>query len=153
VIFDDRAWGAKLAAALALVVGLGVLSAVRGDSLKPALSRCLAEPQRWEGTRLWIPGGLVAEAGTSDWILSADDRTVRVEGPPPGPRGTSVSVAGTFRASGPALADARASRRPASPWTRRAMEAASLVVALLVLANAARAFRLDPARLRMERRD
>lgn len=153
MIFDNRAWGWKLAAALAVVALLGVYSAVRGSGLKPSLARCLAEPARWDGAAVWITSGTVAQTSPEAWVLRTDGHSVRIPGPAPAGAGADVSLAGRFRADGPRIDPTRTRLLPASSLTRRWMELLSITVALLVLFNAARAFNFDPKRLQVERKD
>ncbi len=153
MIFSNRAWGWKLAAALGIVALLGVHSAVEGSRVKPSLARCLAEPARWDGARVWITSGTVVQTGPEAWVFRTDGHSVRVPGAAPAEAGAGVSLAGRFRADGPRIDPTRTRLLPPSSLTRRWMELLSIAVALLVLCNAARAFNLDPKRLQVERRD
>jgi hypothetical protein len=154
VIFGNRAYGAKLAAALVLVAVFGVLSDLRAARLKPPLSRCLAQPQRFDGAVVWFTDARVASVHEGGWIVASDDVEVRVPGPAPAAPGTPLSLSGTFRAQGPRVDPLRHRILPASAVPRRRLiEAVSLLVLLGVLVNAARAFRLVPSRIQLGRRE
>ncbi len=98
-MFSNRFYRGKLAAALALIALLGVYAGKRGESINPMLWRCLAQPERWDKQRLWIPRAvIVAVRGSSYDIASGSpEARIRIEGPAPGRPGDLISVIGTFR--------------------------------------------------------
>jgi hypothetical protein len=149
-VFGNRAYGWKLAGAIALVLALGALSGVRGPLAKPAAWECLAQPERWDGRELWIPGGLVLSADADGFLLEAGGLPLRVQGRAALAAGDRVGVAGTFEAAGPRVR-LREWRKSASPgWTRRLMEAVSIAVLAVVLLNFLRHFAVRPEKARVE---
>jgi hypothetical protein len=154
VIFGNRAYGAKLAAAVVLVAVFGILSHLRAAKLKPALSHCLAQPERFDGAPVWFSSARVASVHEGGWVVASDDVEVRVPGPAPAAPGTPIALSGTFRAQGPRVDPLRHRLLPPDSGARRRLvEAVSLLVLLGVLANAARAFRLVPSRIQLERKE
>ena len=142
MLFGDKAWGAKVAAALAVVALLGLWSWHRGRRINPEVWRCLAQPARWDGTELRFAATVVETSG-QDYVVEQDRVRLRVRGAPPATAGTRIEVRGTFRADGPRL-DAERVRVP-GPGRRRVVEAVSLLVLALVLANLHRHFRSRPS--------
>ena len=151
-MFGNRGYAWKLLGALALVAGMGVLAARRGESINPPLWRCVAEPARWEGTVLWIPWARIVSVAESDFEIDATDARIRVQGRAPGAVDTFVSVRGVFRADGPRLEMLRSRVLPPDgALRRRVMEGVSILVVLAVLANLARHFFFRPKALQFER--
>ena len=99
-MFSNRGYAAKLAAALAVIAGMGVWCAKRGDTINPALWRCVVEPRRWDGTRLWVPAARIVSSRQDEYEIQTAELRIRVVGRPPAEPGRSVSLAGVFRADG-----------------------------------------------------
>ena len=151
-MFGNRGYAAKLLAGLALIAGFGVLAGSRGETINPSIWRCLAEPGRWDGAEIWVPGGRIAAVRDRDYDLSTGDATIRVAGPAPAPRDARISLVAVFHADGPRLDPVRLRPLPAGSLARRIMEAVSIVVFLAVLANFARHFLFRPRLLQAEGR-
>ena len=153
-MFSNKAYGWKLAAALFVIAGLGVYASRKGESINPPLWRCVVEPQRWDGTTLWLPFARIASLGESSFEVDATDARIRVIGKAPAGIGSAVTLRGVFRAEGPRieLIDSRA-LPPDLGGRRRLMEAVSVLVVLGVLANFARHFLVRPKVLHVRRSD
>lgn len=143
MLFSDRAWGWKVAAALAVIAGLGLLSERQGRRINPAVWRCVAQPARWDGTPLWLPRVQVVEVAPDAYVIEQDRVRLTVRGAPPVPAGTWIELRGLFRAEGPRLDPQRV--RVPGPGRRWVVEAVSLAVLALVLANFLRHFRSRPS--------
>ena len=151
-MFGNKGYVWKLLGALALVAGMGVFAARRGESINPPLWRCVAQPARWEGTVLWIPYARIVSVAESDFVIDATEARIRVSGRAPGGINAFVSLRGVFRADGPRLEMLRSRVLPPDgALRRRIMEAVSILVVLAVLANLARHFLFRPKALQFER--
>ena len=117
-MFSNKHYRWKLGGALALIAVLGVYSARKGDSINPMLWRCVAEPERWKDTRLWLPLARIVSVQATSYEVAAGDpeARIRVEGRSPGVVGDAITLAGIFRADGPRL---EAERSRVLPQTRR----------------------------------
>jgi hypothetical protein len=152
VLFDDRAWGWKFAFALALIAGLGVLSAVRGDAFRPSLVRCLARPELHDGATIWIPAAPVLRTGTDGFVVRFEGLDVAVRGRADVSPGGVVGVRGRFRASDGGI-DLDAWRRVGPlGGTRRLVEFVSLLVLAAVAWNFLRHFAVRRKALELELR-
>lgn len=143
-MFDNSRFGFKFAAALAVVAGMGILSARLGDSIQPSLWRCVAQPARWDGTALWLPKARVVASDVHGFeieVQGARARAVPAAGVGPG---DTVAVTGTFRAEGPVIQVKRVHKAADSAGPRRLSEAVSIAVLALVLLNFLRHFALRP---------
>ncbi|MBI3855012.1 MAG: hypothetical protein HY293_04900 [Planctomycetes bacterium] len=144
-MFSNRGYLWKLGGALALVALLGVVSALRGESLNPPLWRCVAEPRRWDNVVLWVPASKITSIRDSDFEIDTGDARIRVDGGAPAKVGEKVSVRGRFRADGPRIEMTASHVLPPDLLLRRRLiEALSVIVALGVLANFARHFLFRP---------
>jgi len=143
-VFGNRRYGWKLGGALALVLALGALSGARGSLVNPAPWRCLAQPERWDGARIWIPAARVASADAEGFVLETEGLPFRVAGRAEVRPGDTVGVAGTFEAAGPRLRLGEWRRIGPLGGTRWIAEAVSIVVLALVAANFFRRFRFRP---------
>lgn len=153
MLFDDRAWGAKVAAALALLAGLGVLSSVRGDEVRPPLSRCLLWPEFHDGAPVWIPAAPVTRTTPDGFVVRFNRLDVQVRGPAPVSPGALVGVRGRFRAADGSIdLDAW---RPVGRLidTRWLVELVSVLVLAAVLWNFLRHFAVRRKLLDVELRD
>ena len=152
-MFGNKGFGWKLAGALTLIAVLGVFCNLRAEAVRPSLTRCLAQPARWDGAKLWIPSGTIVSTGRGEYHLSAVHLTLRVEGPAPAAPGTRIGVQGTFRAADRTLVPAHTRVLAAEGPQRGWMEAISVLVAILILANFIRHFMFRPKALQLEGRD
>lgn len=154
-MFSNKRYLWKLGAALALIAVMGVSAARRGDSINPMLWRCIAEPARWNDTRLWIPLARIVSLQEASYEIAAGDPEVRlrVEGRAPGAAGDWITLAGTFRAEGPRLDAERSRVLPPRFRLRWLTEAVSVAVLLAVLVNFARHFLFRPKLLQFEKGD
>ena len=150
-VFGNSGYRWKLGAALAVIAGLGVYSAVRGDPTNPSVWRCLAEPSRWDGKHLWIPAASIVAVHDRDYEVHTGAVDIRVSGPAPAPKGTRIALTAVFRADGPVLEPLKSRILPIDDRTRRLMEIISVLVTLAVLANFARHFLFRPEILQIER--
>lgn len=152
-MFSNRGYRWKLGAALTVIAILGVAAARWGDSINPALGRCVAEPRRWEGASLWFPAARILSVRETDYEIATGAAQIRVTGRAPAASGALITLTGIFRADGPRFEPLRT--RVLSPHVhlRWLMEAVSIVVALAVLANFARHFLFRPRLLQVERSD
>lgn len=149
-MFDNKGYVWKLGAALALIAVLGVLSAKRGDVLNPSVWRCLAEPERFDGAEIWVPGARIAAVRDHDYDVDSGPVRIRVAGRAPGPAESRHSMIAVFRRAGPVLEPVRTRPLPANEAPRRLMEGISILVVLGVLANFARHFLFRPERLGLD---
>jgi hypothetical protein len=154
-VFSNRYYPWKLGGALALIAVMGVYAARRGERINPMLWRCIAEPQRWKDTRLWLPVARIVSVQAASYEVAAGDPEVRirVEGRSPGVAGDSITLAGVFRADGPRLEAERARVLPPRFRLRWLAEAVSIAVVLALLANFARHFLFRPKYLQFEKAD
>ena len=104
-MFSNRHYLWKLGAAFAVIAVMGVDAARRGDTINPMLWRCVAEPRRWEGARLWIPYATIVSLREAGYDIATGDpeARIRVDGRAPGIPGDRITLTGTFRADGPRL--------------------------------------------------
>lgn len=149
-MFGNKGYRWKLAGALALIAGLGVSAGTRGDRINPSIWRCLAEPQRWDGARIWIPAARIAEVRDGDYDVESSAARIRVAGPAPSPAESRISMTAVFRAAGPSLEPLKTRPLPRGGSYRRLMEIVSVLVVLGVLANFARHFLFRPKVLQAE---
>jgi hypothetical protein len=151
-VFSNKLFRCKLGAALAAIALMGVYSSHRGDDINPPLAHCIAQPERWNATRLWIPRARIVSARESWYeIVSGDPEvTIRIDGAPAGKPGEWITLTGTFRSDGPRLEMERARVLPPRARFRWLVEAVSIAVALLVLANFGRHFLFRPKVLQVE---
>ncbi len=149
-MFSNRRFGWKMAGAVALVLGLGALSAAAGSRVKPAAWQCLAQPEKWDGREVWIPGARVLSVERDGFVLEANALPFRVAGRADVRPDEWVGVAGTFEAAGPRLR-LRELRKPGPlGGTRWIVELVSLVVLAVVLLNFLRHFAFRPDLARVE---
>jgi hypothetical protein len=153
-VFGNKGYLWKLGATLALIAGMGVLAARRGDKINPALWRCVVEPDRWNDTTLWLPIARILSVGESDFEVAAGDARIRVVGRAPAGVDSVITLRGIFRADGPRIEMLR-SRVMAPDHARRRLllEGVSVVVLLGVIANFLRHFLFRPKVLQFERGD
>lgn len=148
-MFSNKAYGWKLLAGLALIAGFGVLSAYWGDSINPALWRCVAEPGRWNEQTIWIPEARIVSIGRQEYEIQKDAVRVRVTGPAPESTGARISLMAVFHADGPTLEPRRARLLPEGDGARRLMEIVSGLVLLGVIVNLIRHFAFRPEALQV----
>ncbi len=151
-MFRNSFYRVKLAAALALIAVLGVYAGKRGETINPMLWRCLAQPERWNNQRLWIPRAYIVEVLETSYVIRSGDpqALLRIDGPAPGKSGDLISVIGTFRSDGPRLEQDRSRVFPPQFHLRWVIEAVSVLVVLGVLLNFARHFLFRPKLLQVE---
>lgn len=153
-MFSNRGFGWKLSGALALVAGLGVLSAWRGNSINPSAWRCLAQPDRWDGTPLRVAGRVHSVSPGAGFSLAVGSVLLPVAGPAPVSRGEHVEVTGTFEGGvAPRLRLADLRRVAPDGAGRGPAVAVSLLVLMLVGANFLRHFSFRPEAARVEATD
>ena len=152
-MFSNKGYRWKLGAALALIAALGILAARRGDSINPALWRCVVEPQRWDGTAMWIPSARILAVRGSDFDIEAAGARIRVEGSAPAEAGRNFTLYGVFRADGPRFDLQRSRVFLPHVRLRWLMEAVSVLVLLAAAANFARHFLFRPKILQFEGSD
>ena len=151
-MFSNRYHPWKLLAALAAIAALGIVSARRGDRINPTLWRCIAEPERWNDTRLWVPVARITAVRDAGYEIGVGipEVRIRVDGPVPGKPGDPVTLTGRFRSDGPRLEAERSRVLPPRFRLRWLAEAISVAVALGVLANFSRHFLFRPRLLQVE---
>ena len=151
-MFSNKFFGWKFGAALAAIAVMGVYASDRGDDINPALWRCVAQPERWDYTRLWVPGARIVAIRDSGYEIASGDPevTIRVDGAAPGKLDDRITLTGTFRSDGPRLVTERVRVLPPQTRLRWLVEAVSAVVALAVLANLGRHFLFRPEVLQVE---
>lgn len=152
-MFSNRFFRLKLGAALAAIALLGVLAVRRGEPINPTLWRCVAEPARWDGTRLWLPYATILSVRESDFRVASGDTEIRVVGRAPAAVGGFITLSGTFRADGPSFEMDRNRVLPPHFRLRWLIEAVSVAVVLAVLANFCRHFLFRPKVLQAEGAD
>ena len=143
-MFSNRGFGWKLAAALAIVAGFGLLSAIRGEAIHPSLWRCLAQPARWDGAELWLSDAKVLRSDTEGFEIEfkgARARAIPAAGVAPG---DTVSLVGTFRAQGSVIRTAKVQKSADGEAARRLSVGVSIAVLALVLLNFLRHFAFRP---------
>lgn len=143
-MFGNKGYRWKLGAALALIAGLGLWSAVRGEPLNPSVWRCLAQPATWDGTRIWVPGARIIAVHEHDYEIESGLVRIRVAGPAPAGVDASIALIAVFHQEGPSLEPVRTRPLPADNRLRRLMEGVSILVTLAVLGNFARHFLFRP---------
>jgi hypothetical protein len=149
-VFGNKGYRWKLGAALAVIALLGIYSGYRGDRINPSVARCLSEPQRLDGVRIWVPGARIIAIHDRDYEIRSGIAQIRVAGPAPAPAESLISLIAIFHRSGPALEPIRTRTLPASGRSRVVMEFVSVLVALAVFANFARHFLFRPKNLQAE---
>ena len=143
-MFSNKGYAWKLTAALTVVAGLGIFSAVRGESIHPALWRCLAEPARWDGTELWLSDARVLSSDTRGFEIEyrgARAFVVPAGGVGPGDR---VSLTGTFQAAGRVIRLDKLDKSSEAKGPRLLSEIVSVLVLALILLNFLRHFAFRP---------
>jgi len=143
-VFSNRSFAWKLGAALGMAALLGVHSERRGQSTSPDLGRCLAEPDRWEGTPLRLRGARVTESDASGFEIDVHGSRTRVVPAARVATGDAILLAGTFRAQGPfvQLVEFRKLEEHGEPG--RLSVIASILVLSGVLLNLLRHFAFRP---------
>ena len=149
-MFSNKALKWKLAAALAVVAGLGILSAVRGNPIHPALWRCTAQPKRWDGAELWLSGSRVLASDAGGFEIEHQYARARVVPAAPVAAGDIVDLTGTFQARGSVILLGKVKVVPPAAGQRLLSEAVSLAVLALILLNFLRHFAFRPGAVRVE---
>jgi hypothetical protein len=149
-MFSNKYFRLKLGGALAVIALLGVYAAREGDPINPQVWRCVAEPERWHNTTIWVPRAIILSIRDADFELDTGETRIRVAGPAPGKVGDPVSVYGIFRADGVRLDLVRGRVLPPHHRLRWLMEAVSVLVVLAILVNFARHFLFRPKILQVE---
>ncbi len=149
-MFGNKGYCWKLGAALALIALLGVYAGLRGDTINPSIWRCLSEPRRWEGARIWVPGARIVAVRDRDYEILSGIAKVRVAGPAPAPAESRISLIAVFHSDGPILEPLQSRILPAKDNLRHVMEVVSVLVALAVLANFGRHFLFRPKILQVK---
>ena len=153
-MFGNKAYAWKLGAALALLAGLGVIAARRGQGINPPLWICVSQPEAWDGEILWIPIAKILSTTESDFMIAAGDSQIRVEGKAPAAVNDHITLRGVFLADGPRMTMMR--WRVFSPDISRRrllMEIVSIAVVLAVIANFLRHFVFRPTVLHVKGKD
>ena len=150
-MFGNKGYAGKLVAALAVIAGMGLLAANRGENLNPSVWRCLAEPARFDGAEIWVPAARILEIRDRDYDIDSGSLRIRVAGPAPFPAGSRISLVAVFRRAGPVLEPVRVRPLPAGDLPRRVMEGISILVLVAVLGNFARHFLFRPSALGLAR--
>ena len=143
-MFGNKGYCWKLGAALGLIALLGVYAGLRGNTINPSIWRCLSDPRRWEGTRIWVPGARIVAVRDRDYEILAGAARVRVAGPAPAPAESWISLNAVFHGDGAILEPLQTRILPAQDHSRRVMEVVSVLIALAVLANFGRHFLFRP---------
>jgi len=149
-VFSNRGFGWKLAAALAVVAGLGLLSERRGQSIQPSLWRCLAQPERWDGTALWLQNMNVVASDPDGFLIESNGVRSRVVPASPVAPGDVVSLTGTFHAAGPLIRTKEVRKSATAGRARRLSEVVSAAILALILLNFLRHFAFRPAAAQIE---
>ncbi len=151
-MFSNSLFRWKLGAALATIAVMGVYASHRGEDLKPGLWRCVAQPQRWNEKRLWLPRARIVSSEESWYEIASGDpeATIRVDGAAPARPGEWIALTGTFRSDGPRLLTDQVRVLPPRARLRWLVEAVSVAVVLAVLANLGRHFLFRPKLLQVE---
>jgi hypothetical protein len=149
-VFGNKGYRWKLGATLLVIALLGLYAGVRGDVINPSIWRCIAEPRRWEGSRIWVPGARVVAVRDRDYDIATWSTVIRVAGHAPFPVESRISMIAIFHADGPVLEPIQTRLLPAHDRLRRVMEIVSVLVALGVLANLGRHFLFRPKTLELE---
>jgi hypothetical protein len=150
IVFGNKGYRWKLGAGLALIAGLGVSAALRGEGVNPSVWRCLASPAIWEGTRIWVPGARIVAVHERDYEIKSGDARIRVSGPAPAAVDSRIALIAVFHQDGPSLEPVRTRLLPVNDGLRRLMEGVSILVTLAVLGNFARHFLFRPKVLQVE---
>jgi hypothetical protein len=149
-VFGNKGYCWKLGAALALIALLGVYAGIRGDTINPSVGRCLAEPRRWDGARIWVPGARIVSVHDGGYEIRSGIVQIRVAGPAPAPAESRISLIAVFRSHGPVLEPVHTRILPAGERLRLVMEIVSVLVTLAVLANFAGHFLFRPKNLQAQ---
>jgi hypothetical protein len=149
-VFGNKGYCWKLGAALALIALLGVYAGIRGDTINPSVSRCVAELRRWDGVRIWVPGARIVAVHDLDYEIQTGIVQIRVAGPAPAPAESRISLIAIFHGNGPVLEPVHTRVLPSGERFRLVMEAVSILVALAVFTNFAGHFLFRPRNLQAE---
>jgi len=152
-VFSNRGLGWKLAAAILVVVGMGLLSERRGRSIQPSLWSCLAQPARWNGATLWLPKASVTRSDAEGFEIEIQGVRSRVVPAAPLAPGDTVALTGTFEASGPLVRAKEVRKAAAGTGSRRLSEILSIAVLGLILLNFTRHFAFRPKAVQVEGAD
>jgi len=150
-VFSNRYFRLKLAGALIVIALLGISAARRGESINPALWRCVAQPERWNRERLWLPAAVIVSARDADFEIDSGEVRIRVDGRAPAKVGDAITLTAIFHTEGPRLEMVRGRALPPLSRLRWLVEAVSVVVLLGVLANFARHFAFRPKVVQVEK--
>lgn len=132
--WSDRGRFWKGVAAALLALALHRCAYERGVDFQPDYAACAMQPERSDGTRVWVAGNhfVPQPDGAALFTLTTGTR-VRLVGPhlpePPAP-GTLLFVQGIFRADPVRMEVEKHRATPNFPWKRRAMEIASAGILL-----------------------
>lgn len=143
-LFGNRRLGWKLAAALAAIAGLGLLSWAKGRSIHPSLWRCMAQPARWDGAGVWLSPALVTASDAGGFEIEMAGVRARVAPAAPVAPGETVALTGTFTAQGPLIRAKEVRKVAESSGSRTLSVAVSIAAVLLVLLNFLRHFAFRP---------
>ena len=155
-MFSNRFYKLKLFVALTVIALLGVYSGFRGRSINPALWRCMAEPQRWDGIEIRA-GGTAVDVTEGAFTLDTGKVQVPVRGTSEFTEGVaegdSVTVRGIFLAEGTHVAMIRIRHTSPEAELRWLVELASLLVLAGILWNFYRKFSVHPETVRVGKAD
>jgi hypothetical protein len=143
-MFRTKGFGWKLAAAATVIAALGIVSALRGESINPSLRRCLVQPARWDGTPVWFAQARVVASDLQGFEIDVQGVRVRVSPAAALAPQDTVAITGTFRAAGPRIELKEVRKIPEKARSRLLSEAVSIAVLLLVLLNFLRHFAFRP---------
>jgi len=148
-VFGNKAFGVRLAAALAVVALLGVASVKLEERIRPTLDKILLQAEASDGARVHVAEGRVTASDASGFVLEADGVRARVTPAAPVAPGDRIALTARIEARGPSLRLEEFRKLPGG-WSAPYGGLLSIVLLLLVALNFVRHFAWRPEAARVE---
>jgi hypothetical protein len=148
-VFGNRAFGAKLAAALAVIALLGIRAVALDHARRPSLVTILLEAEKRDGTRVRVSDLRVVASDAAGFEVEAGGVRARVTPAAAVAPGDLISITARVDARGPALRLEDVRPLPGG-WLAPYGGGFSLALAFLVAVNFLRHFAWRPSAARVE---
>lgn len=148
-MFGNKAYGARLAAALAVVALLGVAAVKVEERVRPPLDRILLLAEALDRARVHIAECRVTASDASGFVVEADGVHARVTPAAPVAPGDRIALTARVEARGPSLRLEEFRKLP-DGWSAPYGGVLSIVLLLLVALNFLRHFAWRPEAARVE---